>query len=106
MSVTWTIAELEKTEATGGIIIAHWRANDSETVGEGSDAVTYAGSCYGTCSFTPDADAESFIAFSDLTESVVLEWCHAELDRDDIEGAIAAEIEAQRNPVTTTGVPW
>ena len=106
MSVTWTIAELEKTEATGGIIIAHWRANDSETLGEGDDAVTYSGSCYGTCSFTPDADAESFISFSDLTESVVLEWCYAELDRDDVEGAIAAQIEAQRNPVTTTGVPW
>ena len=103
---TWTIAQLEKTEATGGVTIAHWRASDSETSGEGSDAVTMGGSCYGTCGFSPDADAESFIAFSDLTESVVLEWCHAELDRDDIESAIAAQIEAQRNPVTTTGVPW
>ena len=40
MSVTWTIAELEKTEATGGIIIAHWRASDSEILGEGDNAIT------------------------------------------------------------------
>ena len=104
---TWIIAQLEKTEATGGVITAHWRASKSVTVGEGDDAVTYSGSSYGTCGFTPDASAEGFIAFEDLTESGVLAWCYdGQIDKAATEEAIDAQIEAQQNPVTSTGVPW
>ena len=38
---TWTIANLERNLADGGVTVAHWRATESETVGTGDDAVTY-----------------------------------------------------------------
>ena len=104
---TWTIGTLERNVADGGVVVAHWRASKSVTVGEGDDAVAYSGSSYGTCGFTPDADAEGFIAFADLTESGVLDWCYdGEIDKDAIEAAIDAQIEAQQNPVSASGVPW
>ena len=31
---TWTISTMERNTSDGGVIVAHWRVNDSETVGE------------------------------------------------------------------------
>jgi hypothetical protein len=77
MTTQWFIAQLERTTATGGVTIAHWRA----TATDGD----FSASSYGTCSFTPDADSEGFVAF---------------------EASIAAQIEAQKAPVTMAGLPW
>ena len=73
---TWTIANLERNVADGGVTVAHWRVTETETVGEGDDAVTYSASSYGTVGFTPDASADGFIAFDSLTEANVLGWVH------------------------------
>jgi hypothetical protein len=103
---TWTIANLERNTADGGVIVAHWRVTETETVGEGDDAVTYSASSYGTVGFTPDADADGFIAFDDLTEADVLGWVYEEVNQADTEAALAADIAGQKTPVTTDGVPW
>ena len=34
MAVTWTISTLERNTSDDGVIVAHWRASDSEVVGE------------------------------------------------------------------------
>ena len=60
---TWTIANLERNVADGGVTVAHWRVTEEETVGTGDDAVTYTASSYGTCGFTPDPDADDFVAY-------------------------------------------
>ena len=100
---TWTISTLEHNTADGGVIVAHWRVNEEETVGE----ETYSASAYGTCSFTPDASADDFVPYADLTEAVVLGWCwDADVDKDAIEASLTANIEEQKNPVTEAGVPW
>jgi hypothetical protein len=98
----WSIANLERDIATGGVTIAHWRVTESETVGD----VTYTASSYGTCGFTPDADADDFVAYDSLTEEVVMGWVHAEVDQDATEAALTANIEAQKNPVSADGKPW
>ena len=103
---TWTIATLERDLADGGVTVAHWRATDSETVGEGDDAVTYSASSYGTCGFTPDASADGFVAYDSLTEADVLAWVQAEVDKDVTEAALTAQIEADKNPTTGSGKPW
>jgi len=103
---TWTIANLERNTADGGVIVAHWRVTETETIGEGDDAVTYSASSYGTVGFTPDASADGFIAFDDLTEADVLGWVYAEVDQAETEAALAADIAGQKTPVTTDGVPW
>jgi len=103
---TWTIANLERNTADGGVIVAHWRVTETETVGEGDDAVTYSASSYGTVGFTPDASADGFIAFDSLTEADVLGWVYEEVNQADTEAALAADIAGQKTPVTTDGVPW
>ena len=105
MAVTWTIATLERN-TDDGVVVAHWRASDSEVVGTGDDAVTYSGSSYGTAGFTPDADAEGYVAYADLTEEAVVEWVKADVDADSIEASIAAQIEESKAPAISTGTPW
>jgi hypothetical protein len=99
---TWTIANLERDIATGGVQVAHWRVTESETVGDD----TFTASSYGTVGFTPDADADGFVAYDDLTESTVLAWVHESVDQDATEAALTANIEAQKNPVSANGMPW
>ena len=103
---TWTIANLERNVADGGVTVAHWRVTESETVGTGDDAVTYSASAYGTVGFTPDADADDFVAYDSLTEEVVLGWVWTEVNQADTEAALTANIEAQKNPVSADGMPW
>ena len=104
---TWTIATLERnTDSAQGVIVAHWRVTETETVGTGDDAVTYTASSYGTCGFTPDPSSADYIAYADLTEADVIGWCQAELDVDAIEASLTANINEQKNPTTADGVPW
>ena len=103
---TWTIANLERNLADGGVTVAHWRVTEEETVGSGDDAVTYTASAYGTVGFTPDPDADDFVAYNSLTEADVLAWVHAEVDQDATEAALTANIEGQKNPVSADGMPW
>ena len=102
MAVTWTIAQLERNTDGNGVVVAHWTASDSEVVGE----VTHSGRSYGTCGFTPDAEAEGYVAYDSLTEADVIAWVKADLDADAIEESIAAQITASKEPVTAAGVPW
>ena len=95
---TWTIANLERNVADGGVTVAHWRV--AEVDGD------YSASSYGTVGFTPDASADDFVAYDSLTEATVLGWVHAEVDQDATEAALTANIEAQKNPVTADGMPW
>jgi hypothetical protein len=95
---TWTIATLERDLADGGVTVAHWRV--TEVDGD------FSASSYGTVSFTPDASASDFVAYDSLTESDVLAWVHAEVDKDAIEAALTAKIETDKNPTSGSGVPW
>ena len=95
---TWTIANLERNVADGGVTVAHWRV--TEVDGD------YSASSYGTVGFTPDASDPSFVAYDNLTESDVLGWVWAEVDQAAIEAALTADIEAQKNPVSADGMPW
>ena len=103
---TWTIENLERNTADGGVTVSHWRVTETETVGEGDDAVTYSASSYGTVGFTPDASADGFIAYDSLTEADVLGWVHEEVNQAETEAALAADIAGQKTPVTADGVPW
>ena len=95
---TWTIAQLERNTADGGVTVAHWRV--SEVDGD------YSASSYGTVGFTPYASAEGFIAYGVLVEDTVLGWVWEQLDKDAIEASLTANIEEQKNPTTADGVPW
>ena len=105
MAVTWTISTLERN-TDDGVVVAHWRASDSEVVGTGDDAVTHSGSSYGTCGFTPDADAEGYVPYADITEAQAIGWVQDDVDVDAIEASIAEQIADSKAPAITTGTPW
>jgi len=95
---TWTIANLERNVADGGVTVAHWRV--TEVDGD------YSASAYGTVGFTPDASADDFVAYADLTESTVMSWVWAEVDQSATEAALTANIAEQKNPTSADGMPW
>ena len=96
MATTWTITQLDRQTSNGFITTAHWTA----TAVDGN----YTSYVYGTCSF---AAAEPSIPYASVTEAEVLDWCWANgVDKNATEASLAAEIDAQKNPVTATGVPW
>ena len=103
---TWTIATLERdlqpADMDGAVVVAHWRASASETVGED----TFSASSYGTVGFTPDPTDPDYVPYADLTEEVVLGWVWESVDKDATEAALAAKIEAEKNPTSGSGVPW
>ena len=97
MAVTWTISTLERN-TDDGVVVAHWRASDAD--GE------HSGSSYGTCGFTPDADADGYTAYADITETQVIGWVKDDVDADAVEASIAAQIADSKAPAISTGVPW
>jgi len=106
MAITWTIAQLERNSSDDGVVVAHWRASDSEVVGTGDDAVTHSGSSYGTCGFTPDSTADGYTAYADITEAQAIGWVKADVDADAIEASIALQIAESKAPAVATGTPW
>ena len=107
MATVWQISQMERTLDDNGVIVAHWRANASETVGTGDDAVTYSASNYGTAGFTPDPSSPDWVAYDDITEELALGWCWADgVDQDAIEANLQANIDLQKNPTQASGVPW
>jgi len=95
---TWTIANLERNTADGGVTVAHWRC----TAVDGD----HSASAYGTVGFTPDPTAEGFVPYENLTEADVLAWVHGSVDKDATEAALTSKIDAEKNPTTTAGTPW
>ena len=96
MTTTWTITQCDRLTADGFITTAHWTA--SATDGDFNAAI------YSTCSF---AEGVATTPYADVTEAQVLEWCWAGgVDKEATEAALAAQIEAQKNPVSATGTPW
>jgi hypothetical protein len=101
--VTWNIAQLEyNNDADKGVVIAHWRVTKEETVGDN----TFTASLYGTEPFQPDASADGYVAFDDLTEDMVIGWVKDALDAAEIETILTANIESQKSPATLAGMPW
>ena len=96
---TWAIANLERETADGFVFTAHYTvsANDG----------TYASSAYGSIGFQrPD----NLIPFADLTEELVVGSVKEALGGDEkvaeIEAALQAQIDEQRAPSKSAGVPW
>ena len=105
MAVTWTISTLERNSTDDGVIVAHWRASDSEVVGDD----THTGSSYGTCGFTPDSSADGYTDYADITEAQAIGWVKDSMGEEGVaalEASIATQIEQSKAPAVVVGTPW
>ncbi len=93
-TITWTVSQLDRDVATGFVTTAHWQCTGTD--GE------YSASVYASCGF----DGELSVPYDSLTEEAVLAWVWESVDKEATEAAVAAQIEAQKNPVTASGLPW
>ena len=95
-TITWTISQLDRQTSNGFVTTAHWTA--SAVDGD------YSASIYSTCSWS---DGTPVIPYDQLTQATVLGWIWANgVDKEAVEASLQAQIDAQKNPVTATGVPW
>ena len=112
-TVTWSVLDMKRDVATGGVKLVYWQclaADDTHTECTASEA--------GKLRLEPDADADSFVAYDDLTEEIVLGWVYASLvegeeeTADEAKTRIAAnrtgKVEAQvaRKTAEASGTPW
>ena len=92
--ITWKINQLDRNTADGFVTTAHWTC-----VGVDEE---FTGSVYASCGF----DGELSVPYDSLTEETVLAWVWEKVDKEATEAAVAAQIEAQKNPVSASGLPW
>ena len=100
MAVTWTISTLERN-TDNGVVVAHWRASDVDG--------DHSGSSYGTCGFTPDAEADGYVDYDSLVEEDVIGWVKDSMGEEGVaalEASIAAQIEQSKAPAVVVGTPW
>jgi len=98
ITYTWTIPTTERNLSDGGITTIHWRCT-------GVDG-DYSAASYGTTSRTYDSSSSDFIEYNDVTEANCIEWVQEDVSEAEIEAALAAKIEADKNPTSAAGTPW
>jgi hypothetical protein len=63
----------------------------------------FTASTYGTVGYTEEG---AFTPYSQLTEAEVVGWVQDSLGKDTVEASLTAQIEAEKNPVQESGLPW
>lgn len=98
----WSISQLDRSLPDGVVYTAHWRVTKTE------DDVS--GTVYGTISFPEKDPADAdFIPYASLTEEAVVQWVKDAMGEETVlahESSVQAQIDAQKNPKTASGVPW
>ena len=96
---TWTINQLDRNTSDGFVTTVHYNVTKEDG--------DFTASTYGTISYTPDgSEAGTMIPFASLTEAQVIAWVKDKLGEEVVEAALVAQIEAQKNPVSASGLPW
>lgn len=97
MQFNWNIVQTDYNTSDKFITTVHYTV--SAVDGE------FTASTYGTVGYAEQPD-EQYTPYADLTEAQVVGWVQESLGKDTVEEGLAAQIEAQKNPVQEAGVPW
>ena len=94
-TITWTINNLERQASDGLVTVVHWGA--SAVDGD------YSASIVNTQALER---GDSFINYDTLTQETGLGWVWEKVDKEAVEAALTAQINAQKAPVSANGLPW
>lgn len=96
---TWSIATLERETSDGYVYTAHYRVDAADD--------TYTSGAYGSVNFERP---EKLIPYSSLTKEQVTGWVQTAIGGEEkvaeIEAALQAQLDEQRQPTKANGVPW
>jgi len=81
----------------GFVVTVHYNVSAEDT---GTFASTY-----GTISYT-ETEGETYVPYAELTEAQVVGWVQNSLGKDTVEASLQSQIDALKNPVQETGLPW
>ena len=109
ISTTWSVSNMTRNEADGGVVTVYW----SCVASDGAFSATEGGKL--RCE--PDASADDFVAYADLTEADVLGWVYTSLiEGEETADEAKARIEANRTgkvqgqidraSAQAEGMPW
>jgi propanediol dehydratase small subunit len=96
INYTWQVVQMDRQVADGFVTTVHY--NVSAEDGE------FTASTYGTVGFTKEE--MEYVPFEQLTPEQVIGWVQDSLGQATVEEALATQIEAQKNPVSESGLPW
>ena len=96
---TWKIAQLEREVNDGYVFTAHYTVDAKDD--------TYSAGAYGSIGLErPEGE---MIPFADLTEEVVVGWVKEKIGEEavaNVEAALQAQLDEQRQPSKAAGLPW
>jgi hypothetical protein len=96
MTITWNISQLFRQTSDGFVTTAHWQCKAID--GDFSASMERVQSWN---------EGTPTIPYADLTQDTVLGWIWSSgVNKNDIEAVLAVEIEAKKNPVFASGLPW
>ena len=95
MEFTWNVVQMNRQVTDGFVVTVHYTVNAVDG--------DFTASTYGTVGYTEEG---AFTPFADLTEAVVVGWVQESLGKDTVEASLTAQIEAQKNPTSESGLPW
>jgi len=109
ISTTWSVSNMTRNEADGGIVTVYWSCVASDG--------TFSATEGGKLRCEPDASADGFVAYADLTEADVLGWVYTSLiEEEETADEAKARIEANRTgkvqgqidraSAQAEGMPW
>jgi len=96
MNYNWNVVQMDRLTSDGFVVTVHYTVNAVDG--------DYTASTYGTVGYTQEEG--NIIPFESLTPEIVVGWVKDSLGQDTVEEALAAQIEAQKNPVQLSGLPW
>jgi hypothetical protein len=96
MQFNWNVVQTNYNTSDKFITTVHYTV--SAVDGE------YNASTYGTVGYTQED--KSYKPYADLTQAEVIGWVQTSLGKDTVEASLATQIEALKNPVQESGLPW
>jgi hypothetical protein len=96
MNFEWNVVSLERKADNGFVTTVHY------TVSAVDGEVT--ASTYGTVGYTQEEG--NFTPYESLTKEQVIGWVKDSLGEETVQASLTAQIDAQKNPVQESGLPW
>jgi L-aminopeptidase/D-esterase-like protein len=93
---TWNVVQMDRLASDGFVVTVHYTVNAVDG--------DYTASTYGTVSYAQENKA--YTPFANLTKEQVIGWIKDSLGQESVETALIAQIEALKNPVKESGLPW